>query len=89
VITLGREGLVWRSSSGKGRVPAFRVASTDSTGAGDVFHGAFAGSLAQGKGWDEILRYASAAAALSCTKLGARTGIPDGVEVERFLSASV
>jgi sulfofructose kinase len=85
VITLGREGLIWRNASGEGRIPAFPVETVDSTGAGDVFHGAFAGSLAMGRKWDEILLYSSAAAALSCTRLGARTGIPGGGEVERFL----
>jgi sulfofructose kinase len=85
VITLGREGLIWKNSNGEGRLPAFPVEIIDSTGAGDVFHGAFAGSLAMDREWNEMLLYASAAAALSCTKLGARTGIPEGIEVERFL----
>ncbi len=88
VITLGKEGVVWSNTGGEGRIPAFHVAVKDSTGAGDVFHGAFAGCLALGKGWDDILRYSSAAAALSCTRLGGRTGIPEGVEVERFLEES-
>jgi len=85
VITLGKEGLIWRNAGGEGRIPAFPVAVKDSAGAGDVFHGAFAGCLAMGKGWNDTLRYSSAAAALSCTRLGARTGIPEGAEVERFL----
>jgi sulfofructose kinase len=86
VITLGKEGLIWRNAGGEGRIPAFHVAVKDSTGAGDVFHGAFAGCLAMGKRWGDTLLYSSAAAALSCTRLGARTGIPEGSEVERFLS---
>jgi sulfofructose kinase len=85
VITLGREGLIWGNAGGEGRLPAYPVAVEDSTGAGDVFHGAYAGCLAMGKGFDDTLRYASAAAALSCTRLGARTGIPEGAEVRRFL----
>jgi sulfofructose kinase len=85
VITLGKEGLIWKNADGEGRIPAFQVAAKDSTGAGDVFHGAFAGCLAMGRGWGDTLRYSSAAAALSCTRLGARTGIPEGAEVERFL----
>ncbi len=85
VITLGGAGLIWRSANGGGRIPAFPVEAIDSTGAGDVFHGAFAGSLAMGKKWDDLLRYSSAAAALSCTRLGARTSIPKGIEVERFI----
>lgn len=85
VITLGRNGLIWKNAGGEGRIPAFSVDVKDSTGAGDVFHGAFAGSFAMGKAWDEILTYSSAAAALSCTRLGARTGIPEGAEVDKFL----
>lgn len=86
VITLGRRGLIWKSAGGEGRMPAFDVDVADGTGAGDVFHGAFAGCLAMGRGWEETLQYASAAAALCCTRFGARTGIPEWTEVERFLS---
>ncbi|MBA4423698.1 MAG: carbohydrate kinase [Syntrophus sp. (in: bacteria)] len=85
VITLGKNGLIWKNTGSKGRIPAFPVDVKDSTGAGDVFHGAFAGCLAMGKEWIETLTYSSAAAALCCTKLGARTGIPEGVEIEQFL----
>ncbi len=85
VITLGRNGLIWKNPEGEGRIPAFPVEAVDTTGAGDVFHGAFAGSLAIGKEWEEILIYSSAAAALCCTRFGARTGIPEGWEVDRFL----
>ena len=85
VITLGKNGLIWKNAGGEGRIPAFQVDAKDTTGAGDAFHGAFAGCLAMGKGWNETLTYASAAAALCCTKLGARTGIPEGAEVEMFL----
>ncbi len=85
VITLGNNGLIWKDAGGKGRIPAFPVDVKDSTGAGDVFHGAFAGCLAMGKEWLETLTYSSAAAALCCTRLGARTGIPGGADVERFL----
>jgi sulfofructose kinase len=85
VITLGKNGLIWKNAGGNGRIPAFPVDVVDSTGAGDVFHGAFAGCLAMGKEWLEILTYSSAAAALCCAKLGARTGIPEGTEIEQFL----
>jgi sulfofructose kinase len=85
VITLGKSGLIWQNAGGAGRLPAFTVDVKDTTGAGDVFHGAFAGCLAMEKGWNETLIYSSAAAALCCTKLGARAGIPEGAEVEKFL----
>lgn len=85
VITLGKNGLIWKQAGGEGRMPAFEVDVQDTTGAGDVFHGAFAGCLAMGKEWVETLTYSSAAAALSCRRLGARPGIPEGAEVEAFL----
>jgi len=86
VITLGAEGLFWKRGPSKGRRPAFSVRSVDTTGAGDVFHGAFCAGLVSGKGWEDTLSYASAAAALSCTRLGGRTGIPGADEVDALLN---
>jgi len=86
VITLGSKGLVWMTREGSGLLPAFPVTTFDTTGAGDAFHGAFAACIAQQLDWDETLRTASAAAALCCTRLGARPGIPRSVEVKDFLS---
>jgi sulfofructose kinase len=76
---------LWWHDGENGRFPAYPVTVVDSTGAGDAFHGAFAAALAQGQSWHNILRTASAAAALCCTKIGARIGIPAQTEVERFL----
>lgn len=76
VITLSERGLIWRKGNEQGALPAFAVASIDSTGAGDAFHGAFAAAVAAGMDWPDILRYASAAGALCCTKMGARQGLP-------------
>jgi ribokinase len=66
--------------------PAFQVDVVDTTGAGDVFHGAYAAGLLQG--WDlrRVATFASAAAALKCTRLGGRAGIPSLKEVEVFLA---
>lgn len=86
VITLGERGLVWKNQHGAGRLPAFAVDAVDTTGAGDTFHGAFALGIAMGKNWDELLRFASAAGALCCTKHGARPGIPTSQEVSNFFS---
>lgn len=80
VITLGARGLIWQNGNGSGTLPAYPVPASDSTGAGDTFHGAFAYALAQAMPWPDLLRYASAAA-LCCTKLGARLGIPTAAEV--------
>lgn len=77
VITLGERGLVWRTGQETGRLNAPPVTAIDTTGAGDAFHGAFAAGLAAGLAWPELLRYASAAGALCCTRLGARPGLPD------------
>lgn len=88
VITLGGEGLIWARGGEFGEVKAFDVNAIDSTGAGDAFHGAFAYGMAQGMEWDGLLRYASAAGALTCTRLGAQSGLPNKDETERLLSRS-
>ena len=89
VITLGAQGLVWGHGSKRGVMPAFPIEAVDSTGAGDAFHGAFAAAIATGMGWLETLRYASAVGALTCTKMGARLGIPTGEDVAKFLEAEI
>ncbi|WP_167632214.1 carbohydrate kinase family protein [Mariprofundus ferrooxydans] len=86
VITLGADGLLWASEGRQGRMPAFRVDCVDSTGAGDAFHGAFALGLVRAMVWPDLLRYASAAGALTCTRLGARQALPDATAVQRLLS---
>ena len=87
VITLGGRGLVWKTPRGSGHMPAFPVKCVDSTGAGDSFHGAFAACIAGGYNLPDALEYASAVAALTCTRLGARPGIPYKNEVEIFLKS--
>jgi len=86
IITVGDRGLVWKNTAGSGRLQGYKVRAVDTTGAGDVFHGALAVCLAQKKDWLESLSYASAAGALCCTKIGARLGIPSKEEVEGFLA---
>lgn len=87
VITLGERGLVWRNAQDSGSLPAFQVEVVDTTGAGDAFHGAFAACLAANRTWRDTLYYASAVAALCCTRTGARTGIPNRREVDEFLGS--
>ena len=65
--------------------PSFPVHVVDTTGAGDVFHGAFAYALARRWPTERCVEFASAVAALSCRALGGRAGIPRLDEVERFL----
>jgi len=85
VITLGSDGWVYSDPSGKGRGEAFMVDVVDTTGAGDVFHGAFAYGMATG--WDtrKSCEFAAAVAAIKCTKRGGRTGIPSLEEAMEFL----
>lgn len=86
VITLGARGLLWARRDGqRGHLPAYAVDAVDTTGAGDVFHGAYAACLAAGRDWENTLNYASAAAALSCTGLGARAAIPDRAATEYLI----
>jgi sulfofructose kinase len=61
------------------------VEAFDTTGAGDVFHGGYVYGLLQGWGLSETVRFASAAAALKCRKIGGREGIPKLNEVETLL----
>lgn len=86
VVTLGPRGLVWSRSDAAGTAPAFRIEATDTTGAGDAFHGAYALGLARGLPFPEILRLASVAGALTCTRPGAWPALPTEDEVDAFLS---
>ena len=89
VITLGEKGLIWRHGQEHGALSAFSINCVDSTGAGDIFHGAFAAALCTDMSWLDILRYASAAGALCCTKLGARSGIPNDEDIHVLLKATL
>lgn len=86
VVTLGPRGLVWSSPSEAGALPAFRINSLDTTGAGDAFHGAYALGLARGLDAEDRLRLASAAGALACTRSGAWTALADAAEIADLLS---
>lgn len=87
-VTDGAKGYFWMTRDGiEGRQDAFKVEAADTTGAGDAFHGAFAWGLAQGSDDKRCARIASAVAALSCRKLGARAGLPTRVELDDFLSS--
>lgn len=86
VITLGERGLIWQRGNEQGALPAYPVTAIDTTGAGDAFHGAFAAALAAGLEWQALLRYASAAGSLCCTKMGARLGLPSRQEHARLFN---
>jgi sugar/nucleoside kinase (ribokinase family) len=83
-VTLGAHGAVALDRDRFIHIPAFPVHAVDTTGAGDVFRGAFIYAMLQKKPVDEILTFANAAAAASCTKLGALNGVPGLKEVQKI-----
>lgn len=84
-VTLGNEGSVIYWEGNKIHKPAFKVDVVDTTGAGDVFHGAFIYGLL--KNWDieKTAEFANAVAAMKCRKLGGRAGIPNLEEALAFI----
>lgn len=88
-VTRGSEGCDWIKNSALQHQPGFSVDVVDTTGAGDVFHGALAFSLASGNAQEDAVRFASGVAALKCTRPGGRAGIPDCDQTRSFLSLFV
>jgi ribokinase len=84
IVTLGEEG-VWAQGAETQRVPAFAVQAVDTTAAGDAFNAGLAVALAEGRMLREALTFASATAALTCTRRGAQASLPVRAEVERLL----
>ena len=86
VVTLGEKGCVFLSGEGVVEVAGFTVEAVDTTGAGDVFHGAYLFAVLEG--WDTLraCTFANAVAALKCRKLGGRAGIPNLSEALAFLA---
>jgi sugar/nucleoside kinase (ribokinase family) len=75
-VTLGPGGALAMVHGELHYVPALRVPVVDSTGAGDIFHAGCIYGLLRGWPARDTLRFAAAAAALKCEKLGGRPGIP-------------
>lgn len=85
VETVGDQGCYTVTATERFHTPAFPVSVVDTTGAGDVFHGAYIVGLLQG--WDlrRVAQFASAVSALKCTVLGGRAGIPTFAQTLGFL----
>ena len=84
-VTAGERGAVALDGDRFVHVDGFQVEAVDTTGSGDVFRGAFIAGLLQGLPTAELLRFANAAAAVSCTKAGALDGVPTADEVQKLL----
>jgi sulfofructose kinase len=84
-MTLGDRGALALSAEGWTYSAAFEVACSDTTGAGDVFHGAFCYAILRGYNMQAALDFSNAAAALNCTAIGARGHVPVLSEVNALL----
>jgi sugar/nucleoside kinase (ribokinase family) len=85
-VTLGARGSLLLAGERLYEAPSVRVDAVDTTGAGDVFRGALIFSLLRGDSPDAMLRFANAAAAVSCTREGAIGGIPNLLEINQLLA---
>ncbi|HET7212980.1 MAG TPA: PfkB family carbohydrate kinase [Terriglobia bacterium] len=85
-MTLGRDGALVYSGGRFFYSPGFVVETVDTTGAGDIFHGAFAYGLLQGWPIEQILDFSNAMAGLNCTRVGARGGIATRAEAEKLIA---
>ncbi|MBQ8081131.1 MAG: carbohydrate kinase family protein [Clostridia bacterium] len=87
VMTIGAKGSYALIEDRFVHFPAFFVSAIDTTGAGDVFHGAFLTRFLETQDVAVSIRFASAVSALKCLKPGGRSGIPTRQEVDAFLAA--
>jgi sugar/nucleoside kinase (ribokinase family) len=85
VVTLGAKGCLAVVGDQVVPSPGFVVSAIDTTGAGDVFRGAFIFGVLNAWPIERLLRFANAAAAISCTRLGAMNGVPSRDEVSRLV----
>jgi sulfofructose kinase len=85
-MTLGAHGALALTQTGYFYSPAFVVNCVDTTGAGDVFHGAFCYAVLQQMPIAEALGFANAMAALNCTAAGARGGIATSEEAHKLIA---
>ena len=86
-VTRGPKGTLWLDDKHQFQeTPAYPVHSVDTLGAGDIFHGGFTVAFGEGQSIPQALRFASAAAALKCTRPGGAFACPSRAEVEAFLA---
>jgi ribokinase len=84
VMTLGEKGAFYMNDRGHGQVPALKVDTIDTTGAGDAFNGALAVSIAEGRELQDSILFANRVAALSTTRFGTAPAMPHRHEVDAF-----
>lgn len=89
IFTLGAKGCVGVYDDKYFALPAFKVNVKDTTGAGDVYHGAFIYGLLQGWDVEYSAKFASAVSAIKCTQIGGRAGIPSAAAAMKFLNDGI
>ena len=89
IFTFGEKGCAGISKEGFFEIPAFDVDVKDTVGAGDVFHGAFLAAIVKGLSPKDAARFASGVAAIKCTRIGGRAGIPDLETAQHFMETGV
>ena len=88
-VTNGPEPVLWRDDTDVIRaLPVFRIAAVDTLAAGDVFHGAFALALVEGRDTEAALRFAAAAAAVKCTRFGGSAAAPTRDKVDALFATA-
>lgn len=85
-VTMGERGFAWVEDGHVRIVAPPAVEVIDTLAAGDVFHGAFAIGVTEGMTVEHAARFASAAAAIKCSRFGGRSGIPTRPEVEALVA---
>jgi sugar/nucleoside kinase (ribokinase family) len=81
-VTLGARGALLVAGGEVIRDPGVAVKAVDTTGAGDIFRGAFIYALLRGEAPRDIVRFANAAAAISCTRMGAMASVPSLADLQ-------
>ncbi|HUT46390.1 MAG TPA: ribokinase [Sedimentisphaerales bacterium] len=85
ILTMGAQGYLLATKDAAEFVPSVKVDAVDATAAGDAFTGSLGVGLAQGKTLRDAALFANHVAALSVTKMGAQSSMPDAGQVENFI----
>ncbi len=89
VITLGEYGCLYKVNDIVKIMPPYRVVAKDTTGAGDIFHGAFVYGIYQGYDLEKTIKIASIAGALSVTRIGSKQSMPNLEDVMKVYNSNV
>lgn len=85
VITMGDMGVFYKDAKSEIVLPAKKTQVVDTTGAGDIFNGALAVCLAEGRSWEAALQFANIAASIGVGRMGAQASVPFRAEVDQLL----